>query len=297
MMNKKWLLALPIGLVLTGMVGYRVVFTLPEQGQISSISQGNIAPSLQCYRSDSAKPVDLNGELNVLVWNIYKQNRPNWHASLQTLVEGKQLVLLQEASMTPELLHWIEDNQWFGSQVDAFKAFDTTAGVLNLSYDTPDLACAYTELEPWLGLPKSALYATYPLTNGQSLAVVNIHAVNFTYGTVEYQRQLDTLVTELLNHQGPIIVAGDFNSWSDARLSVMKQALDKIGVTEVTYQVDNRTQFVTGLPLDHVFYRDLVLQKAEAPITDASDHNPIEVSFRLKNNDVERPNEVVSEPR
>tara|TARA_Y100001956_G_C4125402_1_gene189772 strand:- start:333 stop:1202 length:870 start_codon:yes stop_codon:yes gene_type:complete len=289
-MRKKWLLALPVGLVLTGVVSYQAIFTLPKQTQLSSISQGNLAPSLQCYRNLKAKPIDENGQINLLVWNIYKQNRSSWQTALETLVEDKQLVLLQEASMTQELQQWIKDNQWFGSQVDAFKAFDTTAGVLNLSYDTPDLACAYTELEPWLRLPKSALYATYPLSTGGSLAVVNIHAVNFTYGTEEYQRQLDTLVHELLEHDGPIVVAGDFNSWSEARLKVMKQALRKVGLKEVIYQVDYRTQFVTGLPLDHVFYRDLVLEKAEAPITDASDHNPIEVSFSLENENVERPN-------
>lgn len=285
-MKKAFLLSIPVAIAAAAVVGYQTVFTLPESAQVTSLSDGKAQLSLQCYRKESVSAIDDSGRLNLLVWNIYKQNRDQWQTQLSDLTSNKQLVLLQEASMTDELRRWIAEQGWFGSQVDAFKAFETTAGVLNLSHDSPSKACAYTELEPWLRLPKSALYALYPLSNGSDLAVVNIHAVNFTYGTQEYQRQLNTLVDELLDHQGPIIVAGDFNSWSEERLGVMKQALKKIGVIEVHYQPDHRTQFITGLPLDHVFYRGLELETAEAPESDASDHNPLLVRFRLKNKDV-----------
>lgn len=285
-MKKAFLLSIPVAIAAAAVVGYQTVFTLPESAQVTSLSDGKAQLSLQCYRKESVSAIDDSGRLNLLVWNIYKQSRDQWQTQLSDLTSNKQLVLLQEASMTDELRRWIAEQGWFGSQVDAFKAFETTAGVLNLSHDSPSKACAYTELEPWLRLPKSALYALYPLSNGSDLAVVNIHAVNFTYGTQEYQRQLNTLVDELLDHQGPIIVAGDFNSWSEERLGVMKQALKKIGVIEVHYQPDHRTQFITGLPLDHVFYRGLELETAEAPESDASDHNPLLVRFRLKNKDV-----------
>lgn len=242
--------------------------------------------SLRCAHASNVESIDNNGDINLLVWNIYKQNRDNWSQELTKYSEDKQLVLLQEASMTAELKEWIKQPFWFGNQVDAFKAFERSAGVLNLSKSLPKLACAYTELEPWLRLPKSAIYATYPLSDGELLAVVNIHAVNFTYGTDEYQRQLGALVAELSKHPGPIIVAGDFNSWSADRMAVMKNALDKLGVQEVSYHPDHRTQFITGLPLDHVFYRGLALIQAEAPESDASDHNPLEVMFRLADNDI-----------
>jgi len=268
-------------LSLTVIIGYQSVFSYSQQAQLTSISANQVHGSLHCYRNQKASVVDNSARLDLLVWNIYKQNKPNWKEQLAKLSQGKQLVLLQEASMTSELTEWISEQGWFGSQVDAFKAFDTSAGVLNLSLTTPSKACAYTELEPWLRLPKSALYALYPLSSGERLAVVNIHAINFTYGTAEYHRQLSALTKELAKHQGPIIVAGDFNSWSEERFSVMSKALASLGLQEVAYQPDHRTQFVTGLPLDHVFYRGLVLEKAEASISDASDHNPILVSFRL----------------
>ena len=280
-MKKTRLLVIPVVIALVAFSAYQGIFTLPKQSHISSISAQGVQVSLQCYQNEHTVALDRQGQLNLLVWNIYKQNNPTWQQSLTQLSQEKQLVLLQEASMTSDLVGWIERNQWFGSQVDAFKAFETTAGVLNLSYAPPSRACAYTELEPWLRLPKSALYATYPLSNGEELAVVNIHAVNFTYGTIEYRRQIEVLASELEQHQGPIIVAGDFNSWSRERLSVMAQALSGLALQEVSYSPDHRTQFVTGLPLDHVLFRGLTLEAAETPISDASDHNPIVVHFRL----------------
>ncbi|AIU66052.1 endonuclease/exonuclease/phosphatase family protein [Vibrio coralliilyticus] len=285
-MKKKRLLILPIVAIAAVVGGFQLIFSLPKQPQLSTISQSGEDVSLRCAHASQVESIDNDGDINLLVWNIYKQNRDNWSQELTKYSDDKQLVLLQEASMTPKLKEWMKQQLWFGNQVDAFKAFERSAGVLNLSKSLPKLACAYTELEPWLRLPKSAIYATYPLSDGQVLSVVNIHAVNFTYGTEEYQRQLGTLVDELSKHQGPIIVAGDFNSWSADRMAVMRSALDTLGVKEVSYRPDHRTQFITGLPLDHVFYRGLNLIKAEAPESDASDHNPLEVAFRLADDDI-----------
>ncbi|NRF63512.1 endonuclease/exonuclease/phosphatase family protein [Vibrio coralliilyticus] len=285
-MKKKRLLILPVVAIAAVVGGFQLIFSLPKQPQLLTISPSGEDISLRCTHASNVESIDNNGDINLLVWNIYKQNRGNWSQELTKYSSEKQLVLLQEASMTPELKEWMKQQLWFGNQVDAFKAFERSAGVLNLSKSLPKLACAYTELEPWLRLPKSAIYATYPLSDGQVLSVVNIHAVNFTYGTDEYQRQLGTLVDELSKHQGPIIVAGDFNSWSADRMAVMKSALEKLGVREVSYHPDHRTQFITGLPLDHVFYRGLTLIKAEAPESDASDHNPLEVTFSLADDDI-----------
>nr|WP_217275061.1 endonuclease/exonuclease/phosphatase family protein [Vibrio coralliilyticus] len=280
------MLILPVVAIAAVVGGFQLIFSLPKQPQLLTISPSGEDISLRCTHASNVESIDNNGDINLLVWNIYKQNRGNWSQELTKYSSEKQLVLLQEASMTPELKEWMKQQLWFGNQVDAFKAFERSAGVLNLSKSLPKLACAYTELEPWLRLPKSAIYATYPLSDGQVLSVVNIHAVNFTYGTDEYQRQLGTLVDELSKHQGPIIVAGDFNSWSADRMAVMKSALEKLGVREVSYHPDHRTQFITGLPLDHVFYRGLTLIKAEAPESDASDHNPLEVTFSLADDDI-----------
>jgi hypothetical protein len=48
----------------------------------------------------------------------------------------------------------------------------------------------------------------------------------------------------------------------------------------VAFAPDNRKQFINGMALDHVFYRELNVVSAQSPVTSASDHNPLLVSFR-----------------
>lgn len=280
-MKRKYLLVLPLLLITAAVISFFSIFTIPSTPQLLTIDGKNTSSPLICYDNPNARVIDEHGQLNVLVWNIYKQNRATWQSELDKFSQDAQLVLLQEASMTLSLKEWISQKQWGGTQADAFRIFGESAGVLNLGRQMPVLACAYTELEPWLRLPKSAIYALYRLSDGQTLAVVNLHAVNFTYGTQEYTNQLEALLVQLKTHQGPVIVGGDFNSWSQARMDTLTAAFNRVGLKEVLFEPDHRVQFVTGLVLDHLFYRGLTLLNAKAPVTDASDHNPLLASFSL----------------
>ncbi|WP_441257089.1 endonuclease/exonuclease/phosphatase family protein [Vibrio sp. Vf1514] len=280
-MKKRLLwLVLPIGVILA-LIGFSLVFTVPAEPQLFTIGKNERGQPLVCYHDPDAEALDDNGTLKLVVWNIYKQNRDTWQAELNRFSHDAQLVLLQEASMTPALQRWISEHHWGGTRVNAFQVLGESAGVLNLSRHMPQLACGYTEMEPWLRLPKSGIYALYPLSNGQVLAVVNLHAVNFSYGTQEYRKQLTALIQELRQHKGPILVAGDFNSWSEKRTQVLRDALSALGMQEAMFSPDNRARFINGLPLDHVFYKQLTLKKAKAPESDASDHNPLLLEFSL----------------
>lgn len=263
-------------------LGFQIIFTVPEQPQIITQAGGEISENIQCIEFSQSQVLDDDGQLNLLVWNIYKQGEDNWQTALELLSDDKQLLLLQEASMTEPFKQWLVDGNWVSNQVSAFKALGSGAGVINIARKLPEKACAYTSTEPWLRLPKSALYSQYRLSNGDTLAVVNIHAINFTVGTDEYRSQISALETLLKQHSGPIVFAGDFNSWSELRVDAMKQILLEANLQEVAFSPDHRTQFITGQQLDHVFYRGLVLKNAKAPQSDASDHNPLLVSFGLE---------------
>ncbi|KJY69013.1 endonuclease/exonuclease/phosphatase family protein [Vibrio nigripulchritudo] len=263
------------------MVAHWSLFSVPEKPVLISLDSAIQRTDEVCYQTESPEPIDQNGSLNLLVWNIYKQNRDSWSEELSALSESAQLVMLQEVSLNPTFLDWLTEHSWASNQVSAFKLFETSAGVLNLTPHFPLQACAYTQIEPWLRLPKSALYATYALSNGQTLATVNIHAVNFTIGTKEFEAQIDALKSAVESHQGPIIIAGDFNTWSEERTQELKKRVELLGLKEARFSPDQRTEFVTGWPLDHVFYRDLNFKSAEAPLSGASDHSPMWVEFSL----------------
>ncbi len=280
-MFKKTIIVIAVWITLV-VASFHLIFVIPQKPNLVTSSYSTSNDTYSCYQNSLPKSIDVSDGLSLIVWNIYKQNRNNWQNELNQLTEGSDLVLLQEASMTKELIQWVTSGQWGSTRVNAFEVFEQSAGVLSLATHLPIEACAYTHEEPWLQLPKSALWSRYQLSNGEELAVINIHAVNFTFGTEDYKAQLKSLTDNLQKYRGPVIFAGDFNSWSEARFAVLKEALEKVGLTEVVFDPDNRTQFMTGLVLDHVFYRGLEVEKAKAPITDASDHNPMRVTFKAR---------------
>ena len=280
-MFKKTIIVIAVLITLV-VASFHLIFVIPQKPNLVTSSYSTSNDTYSCYQNSLPKSIDVSDGLSLIVWNIYKQNRNNWQNELNQLTEGSDLVLLQEARMTKELSQWVTSGQWGSTRVNAFEVFEQSAGVLSLATHLPIEACAYTHEEPWLQLPKSALWSRYQLSNGEELAVINIHAVNFTFGTEDYKAQLNSLTDNLQKYRGPVIFAGDFNSWSEARFAVLKEALEKVGLTEVVFDPDNRTQFMTGLVLDHVFYRGLEVEKAKAPITDASDHNPMRVTFKAR---------------
>ncbi|PWI34454.1 endonuclease/exonuclease/phosphatase family protein [Vibrio albus] len=263
-------------------IAFQVVFDVPES-PLLMIRQphGVWQKTGQCYQSSPVKGIDNQGTLQALVWNIYKENRPGWQQELNHLSDSASLVLLQESSLKDEFTGWLDKKNWVSTHVSAFDALNVSAGVINLSRTLPQAVCAYTQMEPWLRLPKSALFSLYPLSDGRSLAVINVHAVNFTLGIDEYSEQLQTLRELALEHTGPVLVAGDFNSWSSSRTEQLREDMGRLGLKEVHFEPDHRTEVLTGYKLDHLFFRGMELIKAEAPMTSASDHNPLVVSFRL----------------
>lgn len=280
-MLKKVLFGFVVGSALV-FASFKLIFKIPAQPNLVTHSPTISNDVYSCYQNPLPQAIDVSNGLNVTVWNIYKQNRDNWRSALNALTNESQLVLLQEASMSEEMQSWITSGLWGSNRVNAFEAFNQSAGVLNLASHLPIEACAYTHEEPWLQLPKSALWSRYQLSNGEQLAVVNIHAVNFTLGTEDYVQQLSALTSTLREYRGPIIFAGDFNSWSEARFDALQKALNEVGLAEVAFSPDHRTQFVTGLVLDHIFYRGLTVRNAKAPESDASDHNPMQVTFDVQ---------------
>ncbi len=225
--------------------------------------------------------IDSQGHLQVLVWNLHKQNARGWRKELDLYSQHSQLVLLQEVKLNLEFKHYIKEANWHANHVDAFTIFNNSAGVLSAGKKPEESICCYLAPEPVIRLPKSSSIARYKLSNGQRLTAVNVHLINFSLGLKAYQQQMNTLITELKYVDGPMIFAGDFNTWSLDRQEVIDSMMTELGLAEVSYTNDMRRCFVPRLPLDHVYYRGLELKKAEVMPTSASDHNPILVEFNI----------------
>lgn len=219
-----------------------------------------------------------NGALSIMVWNIFKQQRANWLNVLKKHGLESQLVLLQEAQTTPELINFATSNYLATDQVPAIIMPQYSLGVMTLACANPIYCCPLREREPLLRLSKSALVTVYPLDDGRQLMVVNIHAVNFSFGVDIYKQQLRPIGEQILQHNGPVILAGDFNAWSRQRLHSLYRFSASAGLREVRFSKDWRKK-AFGRPLDFVFYRGLRVEEASVLLTDASDHNPLLVRF------------------
>ena len=99
-------------------------------------------------------------------------------------------------------------------------------------------------------------------------------------GLADFETQVKALEPLLNRHIGPLIVAGDFNTWSNNRSRSLNEFMAKHQLLPVTFEPDQRTQF-WNLPLDHVYLRDLDLVEASTIEVQSSDHNPLLITVEV----------------
>lgn len=155
--------------------------------------------SQQCAQSlgqpFAAQGEALQGELEILSWNIQKASNTGWAEDLAEMSDDIHLAFIQEASLQAQIPQAIPT-----PLVQAFAAGYTTArqdtGVMTLSSSSPSLHCIFTAWEPWLGTPKATTITEYPLQGrDERLLTINVHAVNFTFGLENLQQQFGALST------------------------------------------------------------------------------------------------------
>ena len=163
----------------------------------------------------------------------------------------------------------------------SFLFADRDLGVLTASRATPIASCTQRIVEPVLRLPKSAIISWFRLRDRvETLAVVNIHAVNFSLWLGAYRRQFDALGEALAQHRGPIILAGDLNTWTDGRSDAVAAIASQLGLQEIRFAADQRTLFM-GKQLDHIFVRGLAATASTAFAVESSDHNPVAAILKV----------------
>ena len=128
---------------------------------------------------------------------------------------------------------------------------------------------------------KATNITQYALSNtDQTLLVVNIHAVNYSFGLKHYRAQLEAIVDVLVEHAGPIIFSGDFNTWRRGRQKVLSELVDRLDLKPIHFEEDHRVRFL-GLPLDHVFVAGLQVVTTHTHEVQSSDHNPISLTLSM----------------
>lgn len=272
-------------------------------------SPSEAAPG-QCIlevRSTEATLQEHTGErIAITVINTFKGQRQGWARDIADAAKANDsdFLLLQEATDNPaafvsqlppnyslSLAHAWKPNRGESSKwVDAVNNWRKrphhangvmTGSRVRAKKTNPLVSDASEAL---LKTKKSALAQYYDMIDGSVLLLINVHALNFT-GIEAYRQQLNEIFDLVRHHEGPAIVAGDFNTTYGGETWGRQKALkdfaqeDAVGLNFLP--ITNRPKL--ALQLDHVLYRGLV------PIggigwmiqIKTSDHNIINASFTL----------------
>jgi endonuclease/exonuclease/phosphatase (EEP) superfamily protein YafD len=242
----------------------------------------------------SAKPDAANDTFVLSVWNIHKRSDDVAQDQLSRLAKGADVLAIQEALHdTPLPAHFL------GYHASSFRwsSLHAVNGVMTACLEAPLETQGLVSPAREMGFttPKSALVSQHSLRNGQTLMLVNLHAMLTDVPASGFTDQLDQLVETCKDHEGPLVFCGDFNSWSLARGRRVRARMQFLGLQQVQLPDGVGTCIVPDGPfalfvgldptseLDHVFYRGLTVREAKwLPELDASDHVPIRVVFGIE---------------
>ena len=221
-----------------------------------------------------------SSQIRLLNWNIFKGKKQFWAQDLRGLVAESNLVLIQEALLSEDFYRHFAGH----ASVHVAQGFiekNIATGVLTAASAHALRSNALKHAEPFLRTKKSTLVTEYGLSNSsQTLLVANIHSINFSFGTMAFSLQLKDLFAEMNEHQGPVLLAGDFNTWRTKRMRILSDMARESNLQDVLFSEDGRKQVFKNT-LDHVFYRGLQCTDARVIEVSSSDHNPIHATFRI----------------
>ncbi len=229
-------------------------------------------------------PIVHGEDFGVLCWNTQKLTEtPKFQRALASVLADYPclFLLLQEAKLSAKE-NWLLPH-WSYAVAPNMQTRRSVYGVLTASQ------YAFTEAKARLSKKREGMFATHKsymlshhaLAEGGSLLVVNVHAINFVR-TQQFSQEMELIKEQLLEHKGPLIVAGDFNVWSRQRRLRLLQFCRSIGLRQAIMVDPHLIKTYRQHPLDFIFYRDLTLQETSAIDTSTvSDHNPLYARFKL----------------
>ena len=235
-------------------------------------------PLARAPATAAERMLDADG-FTLVNWNMFKGSKTGWEADFAELIRKADVVLLQEAYLSAAMTEALRHSRLNWGLATAFRLRGIEAGVMTASRADFLGICMQRYREPVVNTPKTSLLTRLRLSDGDLLMVANVHAINFTVDTDYFRETWQGLEKIAASHEGPLIVAGDFNTWSAARQSTVESTAQRLGLTPVVFPADQRTR-ILDRPVDHVYYRGLVMVEATVFVVETSDHNAMRVTFK-----------------
>lgn len=250
----------------------------------------NVVFSLSSDIDQELGPSSIDpARIEILVWNIFKGRKDGLNNDLAEMTKGKDIALLQEVVSSPSMLESLKENFNHLSLVTSFFKNDsnnTRNGVAVASKIKPITTfwARSPHREPIINTPKMVSFSVFDLEGfEENLLVINIHAINFV-NKRKFELMIKQVFYTIKNHVGPVIFAGDFNTWSRRKKVALLRYVKDHGLVEVSFRNDERMKMF-GQTLDYVFVKDLKVKDAFVHgEIESSDHKAMEVSLSYEGN-------------
>lgn len=258
------------------------IIARPDAAEPAAIDAGEARYCSRALPKNNPAPGEEldSADIDVINWNIHKGNDPDWMSDLKPMAAESDLMIFQEVSFNSDDWHSVVRGR-HRSFAPGYRTSGLLSGVMTLSSAAPLMQCNLSIREPWLRSPKATVITEYGLTNTeQTLLVINIHAVNFTFGVSDFTEQLRRALDIVDEHDGPVLLSGDFNTWRMRREEILQDMAGRLGLERLEYDEDHRRR-AFGLPLDHIYVRGLRVVDATTSDVDSSDHNPMSARLSM----------------
>lgn len=225
----------------------------------------------------------------VLNWNVHKGADKAATQDFATISQGAHFNLFQEAVendlwianliQAQPVLRWSLVRSFFSQKESDYHGYTGVAmgSMVAAVQETPLVS---TVTEPISNTPKTVLVSEYKIAESDdTLLMINVHMINFV-GDGSFAKQLRQILDAVKNHKGPIVMAGDFNTWSDSRIYILAKAAKELGVERVP--LENYYDMPIIYPYDHIFVRGVkVLSHQTLEHITSSDHLPVAVNLEV----------------
>lgn len=237
----------------------------------------------------------LSGDFNLFVWNLYMlkyiDTQKLKDSAISELMNDADLLLLQEVIVEENDLHnKLGFDQFNVFQVPYLKkkrkayrpnsiwnGFLTASKVI--SQDNRVFIGEAKDIAD--GTQSMAIVSCFPIEDSEKrLMIIHVHNGVSFFRTLNLLKRLKETVQA---HQGPLIVAGDFNSFLYKKYLVKRWAT-KAKLHDSKVNTPFKFKFIKLGQLDHAFYRGLTLKQDVKVIKETknfSDHQGYLLQFSL----------------
>ena len=277
-------LKLHLALTVLGLAVLLLVLRRPLRGTFYALvaSAGFTQMALALAPSTTPKAPDSGQAVSVISFNILGWNRDNGARIADFLIAANpDVVFIQEAQPLRPYLSRLDKQ--FPYRIGCGRYVSRCDSML-LSRHRLSEPNYYQPQARW----PHRFYTTHARINGQTVTLAAMHLTKAEFGEAQLN-ELAAAGKEIARHDGPVIVAGDFNTapWAPHLVRFLDDTgLRRALIEPATWPGERGVLNNFGLPIDHIFVRDGAIDTlATLPDSFGSNHRGLQARLVFPDGD------------